>query len=108
MGLIVTPIAPATIQISGTSLTVPNVYARIYMACDPSGITMSIGYHIYASKETFETDQPLFTDVPNQTFQATLDPVTQEQSITTALEFAKVGFEQLNDGIYTAVIDTSE
>lgn len=102
MGLIVTPIDPAEIKIAGTELTVPNVYARIYFASNPDGITMSIGYHIFASKEMFTADKPLSTDVPNQSFNATLDPATQEQTISVALDFAKEGFEQLG---YSVVID---
>ena len=101
MGLIVSPIAPAEIKISGTELTVPNVYARIYMACNPDGLTMSIGYQTFASKEMFTANKPLSTDVPIESFNATLTP-PQQQTITVALEFAKAGFEQMG---YTAVID---
>lgn len=101
MGLTVSPIAPAEIKISGTELTVPNIYARIYMACNPDGLSMSIGYQTYASKEMFVADKPLSTDVPLQSFNAILTP-PQEQTITVGLEFAKEGFEQMG---YTAVID---
>ena len=102
MGLTVSPIAPAEIKIAGTDLTVPSVYARIYMACMPDGITMSIGYEIYASKAMYAENKPLSTDVPNNSFNATLDPATQEQNIAEALNYAKSGFEQLG---YTAVIE---
>lgn len=102
MGLVVSPIEPAEIKIAGTDLTVPSVYARIYMACNPDGITMSIGYEVYASKAMFTEGKPLSTDVPNNSFNATLDPATQEQTITEALNFAKEGFEQLG---YSVVID---
>lgn len=102
MGLVVSPIAPAEIKIAGTELTVPNVYARIYFASNPDGITMSIGYEVYASKAMFTEGKPLSTDMPNQSFNATLDPLTQEQTITEALNFAKEGFEQMG---YTAAID---
>jgi len=102
MGILITGTAEKPIQISGTDLEVPTAYARIYMACNPDGVTMSIGYQIYASPEMFAEDKPLSTDIPNQSFNATLDPATQEQSITVALELAKVGFEQMG---YTAAID---
>ena len=102
MGLTVSAIAPAEIKIAGTDLTVPSVYARIYMACNPDGITMSIGYHIYASKAMFLEDKPLSTDVPNQSFNATLDPAIEEQTISIALEKAKEGFELMG---YSVVID---
>lgn len=102
MGLTVTPIAPAEIKIAGTDLTVPSVYARIYMACNPDGVTMSIGYHIFASKEMYAENKPLSTDVPNQSFNATLDPATEEQTITVALAKAKEGFELMG---YDVVID---
>jgi len=101
MGIVVSPIAPAEIKISGTELTVPSVYARIYMACNPDGLTMSIGYQTYASKEMYEANNVLSTDIPLETFQATLTP-PQEQTITEGLEFAKQGFEVMG---YTAVID---
>ena len=107
MGLTVSPVAPAEIKIAGTEIAIPSIYARIYMACNPDGITMSIGYHTFVSKAMYQADQPISTDVPNQTFNVTLDPATQEQSITEALIFAKEGFELLSDGIYTAVIDPS-
>ena len=103
MGLIVSPIEPEEIKISGTELTVPSVYARIYFASNPDGITMSIGYHIFASKEMFAEDKPLSTDVPNQSFNATLDPATEEQTVAVALQKAKEGFELMG---YSAVIDT--
>ena len=102
MGLTITPIE-TPITISGTSLTVESAYARIYMACNPDGVTMSIGYHIFANKQMYSENKPLATDIPNKSFNAVLDPLTQNQSITAALEFAKQGFEQLG---YTATIDT--
>lgn len=103
MGLTVSPIAPAEIKIAGTDLTVPNVYARIYMACMPDGIKMSIGYEIFASKAMYAENKPLSTDVPNQSFDATLDPTTEEQTISVALQKAKEGFELMG---YSVVIDT--
>ena len=100
MGLIIT--SENEITISGTALTVDSVYARVYMACNPDGVTMNIGYEIYATKAMFTEGKPLSTDIPNQAFNASLNPSTQAQSITVALEFAKVGFEQLG---YSATID---
>lgn len=102
MGLIITPIEPAEIKIAGTEIAISSVYARIYMACNPDGVTMSIGYHIFATKEMYETNQPLSTDIPDKSFNAVLDPLTQDQSISIALDFAKEGFEQLG---YNAVIN---
>ena len=102
MGLVVSPIEPAVITIAGTDLTVPSVYARIYFASNPDGITMSIGYETYVNKAMYVEGSALRTDVPNNSFNAVLDPATQEQTITEALNFAKSGFEQLG---YTAVID---
>lgn len=102
MGILITGTAEKPIKISGTDLEVATAYARIYMACMPDGVTMSIGYEIYASKEMFAEAKPLSTDIPNQSFNASLDPATQDQSITVALELAKVGFEQMG---YTATID---
>ena len=94
MGLTITPIE-TPITISGTTLTVDSAYARIYMACNPDGVTMNIGFEVYANSTMFTEGKPLSTNIPNQAFNATLDPLTQEQSITVALEFAKQGFEQL-------------
>lgn len=102
MGILITGTTEKPIQISGTDLEVPTAYARIYMACNPDGITISIGYQIYASKEMFSEAKPLSTDIPNQSFNVDLDPATQEQSITVGLEYAKVGFEQMG---YTAAVD---
>lgn len=102
MGLTVSPVAPAEIKIAGTDLTVPSVYARIYMACMPDGVTMSIGYEIYASKEMYTQDKPLSTDVLNQSFNATLDPATEKQTIEVGLQKAKEGFELMG---YSVVIE---
>lgn len=104
MGLTVSSIAPAEIKITGTELTIPSVYVRIYMACMPDGITMSIGYETYTDKIMYEANCPINTDVPNQSFNITLDPATEEQTITVALQKAKENFEALG---YTAVIDPS-
>lgn len=104
MGLTVSPIAPAKITISGTNTTISSVYARIYMACNPDGITMSIGYETYSDKSMYQANNPINTDIPNDTFNVTLDPATQTQNITEALEQAKIGFEALG---YSVVIDPS-
>lgn len=104
MGLTITPIAPAEITISGTSTTVPSVYVRIFMGCNPDGITMSIGYETYTDKAMYQANSPINTDVPNIAFNVTLDPATQEQSITEALNFTKSKLETLG---YSVVIDPS-
>lgn len=101
MGLIITP-NEKPITISGTSLTLDSTYARIIFTANPDGLQIVIGYEIFASKQMWIDGKIIATDIPINNFTAQIDPLTQEQSISVALEFAKQGFEQLG---YTATID---
>jgi hypothetical protein len=101
MALIIKATAEKEIKISGTDLTIPQVYGRVEFVGRSNGTTLEIAVVTYVSKETFEQNQPVFTNIQAGTFNATIE-AGEEQSLNTAHKYGKIGFEQLG---YEVVID---
>jgi len=83
-----------SITILGTTLNVENVYGRLEFAGRADGKTLEIAVTTYASYETFLSNQPIFTDVQQGSFNVEI-ATTETQSIDTANKYAKLAFEQL-------------
>jgi hypothetical protein len=94
MGLLVKSTADKKIKISGTDFELEQVYARISFVAKPNGREMEIAFGIFASYEMFLEGKILFTNIPEVNFNAVL-PEGVEQSTSSALEQAKLGFEQM-------------
>lgn len=94
MGLIIKATEEKEILISGTDLTLEQVYGRIEFVGRSNGKTLEIATVTYVSKETFDENKPVFTDIQTGTFNANLED-GEVQSIETALKYAKMGYEQL-------------
>ena len=101
MGILITATEEKPIQISGTELTLETVYARIVFRANADGVSLEIAYQIYTNNAMWVEGNIISTDIPQTNFNVSINPATQEQSITVALEYAKVGFEQLG---YTAAV----
>jgi hypothetical protein len=101
MGLIINKTTEKSILISGTDYEINNVYARIEFAVRMDGITLEIGCIIYASKQAYLENKPIFTDIPNNAFAVTLLP-NEVQDLNTALNYAKQYFDNLG---YNTEID---
>ena len=83
-----------SITISGTDLKLESIYARLEFAARADGKTLEIAVVTYASELTFESNQPIFTDVQQGTFTVEILP-TELQDINAANKYTSLMFEQL-------------
>ena len=90
-----------SITISGTELKLDSIYARLEFAARADGKTLEIAVATYASKTTFESNQPIFTDVQQGTFTVEILP-TELQDINSANKYASLAYEQM--GYTTEII----
>jgi hypothetical protein len=93
MGLLIKATAEKKITISGTNFEVEQVYGRIAFSAKPNGREIEVATGIFATYEMFLENKPLFTDIEFTNFQAVLKK-EEQQSIETALNYAKDGFIQ--------------
>lgn len=94
MGLIIKETKDKKITISGTDINIPQIYGRLTFAGHADGKTLEIGVGLFASKETFANNQPIFTTVPAGNLNVQLLP-TEKQSVETAHEYMKKAIENL-------------
>jgi hypothetical protein len=83
-----------SITISGTNLQLESVYARLEFAARADGKTLEILVVTYASETTFESNQPIFTDVQQGSFTVEILP-TEMQDINSANKYTSLAFEEL-------------
>jgi hypothetical protein len=83
-----------SITILGTELTLTSIYARLEFAARADGKTLEIAVATYASRATFESNQPIFTDVQQGSFTVEILP-TELQDINAANKYASLAYEQL-------------
>ena len=79
------------ITISGTELKLESIYARLEFAARADGKTLEIAVVTYASELTFESNQPIFTDVQQGTFTVEILP-TELQDINAANKYTSLIF----------------
>ena len=101
MALIIKATEDKKINIAGTELQLPEVYARLEFVGRADGLSLEVASATYTSKATFEQGKPVFTDLPSGNVNATIEP-SEEQSLDTAHKYAKMAYEQLG---FDVVID---
>jgi hypothetical protein len=83
-----------SITISGTELKLESIYARLEFAARADGKTLEIAVATYASKATFESNQPIFTDVQQGSFTVEILD-TELQDINAANKYASLAYQQM-------------
>ena len=101
MGLFIKEKGDKKIIISGTDITLPQVYVRLEFAGRADGKTLEISMSTFASKATFAEGKLLFTDVPQGNINVEILP-TESQSVEVAHNYAKEAYVQMG---YDVVID---
>lgn len=101
MALIIKGTENKEIKIAGTDLSIPEVYGRVEFVGRANGQTLEIAVVTFVSKQTYQENKPVYTDIQNGNFNATLEH-GEDQSVETAHKYAKLGFEQLG---FEVVID---
>lgn len=94
MALIIKATAEKEIKISGTDLTIPQVYGRIEFVGRANGQTLEIATITFVSKATYEENKPVYTDIQSGTINVTIEQ-GEEQSLETAHKYGKLAYEQL-------------
>ena len=101
MALIIKATKDKKITISGTSIELPELYARVRFLGDYSGTTIQGEVMTFANSTTFAEGKVLYTDVPIGNYQAELEQ-GEIQSLDTAHKYGKIAYEQLG---YEVIID---
>lgn len=101
MGLLIKSTQNKEIKISGTDITLNEVYCRIEFAARANGKILEIAPITYSSKQTYIENKPLFTDAPISTLSVEIQP-TEVQSIETALLYTSMYYTQLG---YDVVVE---
>ena len=101
MGLFIKEKTDKKITISGTDITLPQVYVRLEFAGRADGKTLEISMSTFASKETYTEGKLLFTDVPQGNINVEILP-TEAQSVEVAHNYAKEAYIQMG---YDVIID---
>lgn len=83
-----------SILISGTEISLTEVYGRLEFVGRASGLTLEIATSTFVNKTTYEEGKLLFTDIPAGNINASLE-IDEEQSLETAHKYAKLAYEQL-------------
>ena len=83
-----------SITILGTELNLTSIYARLEFAARADGKTLEIAVVTYSSINTFESNQPIFTDVQQGSFTVEILD-TELQDINAANKYASLAFEQM-------------
>jgi hypothetical protein len=102
MGIFIRPTIDKKIKISGTDIELNEVYGRIDFVGRQDGKKLEIATTTYVNKQTYVEDKPIFTDILQGNFYTQIQE-GEEQTIQTALFYAKLGFEQMG---YICEIDT--
>jgi len=101
MAILIKATAEKEITITGTELTLPEVYGRIRFVGDYSGSKIQGEVMTFASKVSFNQGKNIYTDVPIGSYEADLEP-EEVQSLDTAHKYAKIAYENMG---YEVIID---
>ena len=93
MGLQINSTEEKKITINGSPIEVDSIYVRLQYFALPNGTEMEIAFQTYYNKEAYNNEQPLPTNISLVNFKVGLEP-NEEQSVATAHEYAKRGFEE--------------
>ena len=101
MAIIIKELGEKTITITGTELTLPEVYGRIRFVGDYSGTKIQGEVMTFASKASFDEGKNIYTDVPIGSYEAELE-VGEVQSLDTAHKYAQIAYQDMG---YEVTID---
>lgn len=101
MAIIIKELGEKTITITGTELTLPEVYGRIRFVGDYSGAKIQGEVMTFASKTAFDEGKNIYTDVPIGSYEAELE-VDEVQSLDTAHKYAQIAYQNMG---YEVTID---
>ncbi len=101
MAILIKATAEKEITITGTELTLPEVYGRIRFVGDYSGTKIQGEVMTFASKVSFDQGKNIYTDVPLGSYEAELE-LEEVQSLDTAHKYAKIAYENMG---YEVIID---
>jgi len=101
MAILIKELGEKTITISGTELTLPEVYGRIRFVGDYSGTKIQGEVMTFASKASFAEGKNIYTDVPIGSYEAELE-VGEVQSLDTAHKYAQIAYQDMG---YEVTID---
>jgi len=101
MGIFIKATQDKEIKISGTDITLNEIYMRIEFAARANGKTLEIAPTTFASKETYTENKPLYTDVVISNILVELQP-NENQTIETALNYTSMIYTQLG---YQTIIE---
>jgi len=88
MALLIKATDDKKILIKGTSIEVDSVYSRIETVSRADGSTMEVYLNYYASKEQFESNEPLAVDIEIKTIQIKDMTSEEEQGVNFGLSKA--------------------
>jgi hypothetical protein len=94
MAILIKSNAEKSITILGTELKLDSIYARLEFAARADGKTLEIAVATYASQVTFESNQPIFTDVQQGSFTVEILP-NEMQDLKSADKYASLAYEQM-------------
>lgn len=94
MAILVKSNEEKSIIILGTELKLDSIYARLEFAARADGKTLEIAVATYASRATFESNQPIFTDVQQGSFTVEILP-TEMQDLNSANKYTSLAYEQM-------------
>jgi hypothetical protein len=103
MAILIKETEEKQIKLSGTDITIPEIYGRVEFVGRANGTTLEIGIVTYVSKQTFEENKVVFTDIESRSLMVNLEP-NETQSLDIAHKYAKIAYEQQG---YEVVIDLS-
>ena len=103
MAILIKATAEKEIIITGTELTLPEVYGRIRFVGDYSWTKIQGEVMTFASKASFDEGKNIYTDVAIGSYEAELEP-EEVQSLETAHKYAKIAYENMG---YEVTIDTT-
>ena len=101
MAILITATADKPIIISGTELTLPEVYGRIRFVGDYSGTKIQGEVMTFASKTSYNEGKNIYTDVPIGSYEAQLE-ADEVQSLETAHKYAQIAYQDMG---YDVTID---
>lgn len=101
MAIIIKELGEKIITITGTELTLPEVYGRIRFVGDYSGTKIQGEVMTFASKASFGEGKNIYTDVPIGSYEAEL-VLGEVQSLDTAHKYAQIAYENMG---YDVTID---
>jgi len=94
MAILIKETATNPITISGTDLTLSNVYGRIAFACKPDGKNIEVSITTYGNKQSYKENKILYTSVPMGNASGEIE-ASEQQNLEAAHNLSKKAYEEL-------------